>query len=339
MSSGMRDVCPGVLYEDGHIRGGITPSAVICTRETLTTEGIDMFRPLATFALILAFAGSTFAATPLTTCGETVSDAVLVGDLDCTSGTGFAVTITPGGMLDLAGYRLTGPADFGTGESYKLSGGVFCMGDCTIVGGGGTIAGPASNVDDPSDSTGVHHQAPRRLWYCPWCDPGTSNAPATMRISDATISGWPNNGVMGRTVIIENSTIDGNGKVGVGSWDEMSMTNCTVTNNETGAHAVMRAEVQGSTFSGNGLGLYVSRKLELVGTSVTSSESFAFRGGKLILESSTLVDNCTAGVESCADIVSSRRPSISADSVCETSQRWNNDNHTSTWSVCLDDEP
>ncbi len=299
-----------------------------------------MRKLFATVALTLCCADLALAATPLTTCGETVGDAVLVGDLDCTAGTGFAVTLSPGGVLDLAGHRLTGPSDYGTfPDNLKLSGGVFCQGDCTIVGNGGTLAGPELTVERPYFSTGVYQRAPRRVHTsCVACDSG-SNAPLTMTITNTIISGWPNNGVQGRTVIIEDSTIDGNHQTGVGSWDDVLMTNCTVTNNGYfGLHSTT-AEVHDSTFTGNNTGMYANKKFKLFGTSITDSERYAFMGSKLILESSSLVDNCTVGTAggACSDIITRRRPKLSDDSTCESSLRSETGPPDPTWSICLDD--
>jgi len=106
---------------------------------------------LSTFAAIVLQSGFALAATtpplppsPLVSCGQTVSNAVLVADLDCTAETDFAVTVEDKGTLDLAGYRLTGTAYYGTTwQDPRTGGGVYCLGSCTIIGGGGVIAAPA----------------------------------------------------------------------------------------------------------------------------------------------------------------------------------------------------
>src|SRR4051812_34727276 len=89
---------------------------------------------------IAFFAGAAQASPdPLTTCGSTVSNAVLPADLDCSSASGWAVTIMPGGTLDLAGHVLTGTPSRGTyGSGYDFGGGIYCRGNCTITGSGGT---------------------------------------------------------------------------------------------------------------------------------------------------------------------------------------------------------
>lgn len=70
--------------------------------------------PALAFALLALSSPASAAPVTLDACGQTVVDAVLGADLDCTATPGFAVIIAPDGRLDLAG-QLT---NFGV-EAYR----------------------------------------------------------------------------------------------------------------------------------------------------------------------------------------------------------------------------
>src|SRR6185369_10020927 len=115
---------------------------------------------LAIGGVLLQAAAATAAPEVLTTCGATVSDAVLAGDLDCSGTPGYAVTITDRGSLDLAGHRLISSVE---GNETNLCGGVSCERDCTITGHGGSIEAAAPfNWDNTCYSYGFSIPPPYR---------------------------------------------------------------------------------------------------------------------------------------------------------------------------------
>lgn len=286
-----------------------------------------MSKSLAIFAILLATlraATASAAPTVLSACGETVTDAVLAADLDCSEATGFAVTIADGGVLDLAGHRLTGTPSYGTDHApywdYAFDGGVHCLGACTITGGGGAIVSPAGLPPETWYSTGVY---------------GNQDLKGNkITISDTELSGWTGFAVMGHDVVITNCVVT-ESKWGVVAGNLLTMDGCTVTNNSEGAH-LWKGAIRNSAFSGNKWGVYVLKKLELTNSSITASENLGHDSGRLTMVNSTISGNCTTPVFGpCADIRSRKRPRL-IDSSCGSSVQAKY-NSPLTWKICDQD--
>lgn len=93
--------------------------------------------------LLLVAGAPALAQTPVTACGQSVTDGVLTGDLDCSAYEGIAVDAR--GSVDLAGFTLTGHPDHPA---------IQCGGTCTVRGPG-VIRG--ADVGFLAYSEGVFH--------------------------------------------------------------------------------------------------------------------------------------------------------------------------------------
>ncbi len=280
-------------------------------------------------AAIVLFAGSRDAQAspdPLTICGSTVSDAVLTGDLDCSSDSGWAVRIAPGGRLDLAGHVLTGTLSRGTfGSGYAFGGGIHCPASCTIVGNGGSIVSPPGLTPQTWYNTGVFSD--------------TTVKTDTITISDAHITGWTGMGLFGRgSVDISNCTVTGN-YYGVMAWFGITMDSCVVANNSGDGTHVGFGTISNSTFDGNNYyGIYSLGRLNFINSTVTGTDYIGFYARKLVSTGSSITGSCVAPyAEPCADIQGFRRPRL-IDSTCDTSVRFSNDPAAKSWRVCAEDE-
>lgn len=262
---------------------------------------------------------------PLTTCGETIADAVLTADLDCSAAAGFAVTIADGGSLDLAGDRLTGTPTYGTVgpifSDYAFGGAIECKGGCTISGGGGAIVSPAGMPAQTWWSTGVYGYRDFRRT--------TSNRKVTT-IRDAEISGWTGFAVIAKSIEMTNCTVTGNQR-GVAADRNLVMDACNVTSNaEQGVHT-LRGAISNSNLTDNGIGLDVALAISLANSAVSGSLGDGVLYGRLVATGSTVTSNCVApSFTPCADIRTSKRPRL-RDSSCETSIRLDT---TSSWGKC-----
>jgi hypothetical protein len=258
-------------------------------------------------------------AQPVTECGQTVTNGVLAADLDCTNASGFAVTITHEGSLDLAGHTLIGTADYGQVPFPDLSGGVLCDGSCTISGG--TIAAPASIPDGAWQSHAIYaHEF---------------IAPGTMVVSAVELSGWPGTGLRGRRIEISNSTLTGNG-IGV-SGERVAMDGCVLTANWRGMQIMKKGTVSNTTVTGSiESGIWGGKRLDLDNTSISNSGSIGFESGRLIAQASIIQNSCQSTAESCADIRSprGRKPRLDGSSTCGTSLIFG---QAKSWGVCAND--
>ncbi|HEY2775610.1 MAG TPA: hypothetical protein VGK20_16335 [Candidatus Binatia bacterium] len=283
---------------------------------------------LAILVAIVLVAGSRAAqASPdtLTTCGSTVSNAVLAADLDCSSSSGWAVTITPGGSLDLAGHILTGTPSRGTsGSGYAFGGGIHCQGNCTITGSGGAI------VSSPG--------LPAETWYNTGVYSDTSLKTDTITITDAHITGWTGMGLFGTgSANLSNCTVAGN-DYGVVVWWQLTMDTCFVTNNTgEGAH-VGRGTISNSTFDGNNYdAVYALGRINFVNSTISGSNYLGMFAGKLVASGSSITGSCIAPYgEPCADIQGVHRPRLRTSS-CGTSARFTDDPAAPSWHVCGQD--
>jgi len=272
---------------------------------------------LAALVLSLFASGAHAAPVAITTCGQTVAEGVLVGDLDCGAASGFAVVLTDGGWLDLAGYRLTGTADHSLDPQNPIyGGGVHCLGECTVTGGGGAIVAPPGVPAESLYSIGIYS------------DPYETRS--RMRLDNMTISGWSTYGVLTRFADVSNCHFTGNA-YGIVVENKMTMDGCTLTGNSArGAH-FSRGEVSNSSFDGNHEGFYVMKGLRLFSSSASNNQSRGlFIGGRVRAEDSVIDGNCLSPPGYCADVVARRRPQL-INTSCTTSY---NDVANSYWYVC-----
>lgn len=285
---------------------------------------VSVFRCLGIAAIILRAGLAAADAAPLNTCGETVADAVLTADLDCSAASGFAVTIVNDGRLDLAGHRLTGTATFGTSyQEPDYGGAVKCIGKCTVIGGGGAIVAPPGLPAQTWFSFGV---------YSPLYDAnGRYVLSSRLTISDVEISGWPGLGVVASRIDIRNSTVTGNA-YGLNADRTLLMDNCVVADNTLGGAHVSKGTISNSTFTGNrGAAIYLLRRLRFINSLAIENQDQGLLGGKLLATESTIVDNCTSPSSvQCFDIFSRARPRL-VNSTCGTSSQ---EPAGESWNVC-----
>jgi hypothetical protein len=252
-------------------------------------------------------------------CGMTITAGVLAGDLDCSAATGFAVTVSDGGSLDLAGHQLIGTSTYSVDYMTGIYGGaVQCLGECTVTGGGGAVVGPPGAPGQTWHSTGIYS------------DPQVRGS--IVHLQNTTISGWSAYGVVARDVDVTNCQFTGN-TYGLVAIREVMMEGCTFTGNSAeGAH-LFTGEVHNSTFDGNGLGFYVLKRLKAYSVSASNNQHSGYWGLKIRAEDSAFDGNCIIPDYNCADVLA-RRPPRLINSSCGTSY---NDVKGNDWNICSED--
>ncbi len=229
---------------------------------------------IASAAALAATATAARAQTVVDTCGQSVAgDAVLVGDLDCSLAPLPSVTFTSPGVLDLAGFTLTGE--------------VFADVQGFTVRGPGTITGPGDGIR----SAGSLLHGPH------------------IRIVDASISGNAGTGINidadegnRPSVQLDGATIDGNGGDGVTlrTTADCCGTTCTpgskarvknssISGNAGTALSAINVVVQSSAIDANGVGVELpavanTRKLKFKESSAsgnTGAGIYLADGGRL----------------------------------------------------------
>jgi hypothetical protein len=279
---------------------------------------------LSALAVTLVALSSPASADPVTldSCGQTVVDAVLGADLDCTATPGFAVIIAPKGRLDLAGHRLTSGAYInGAG-----GGGVQCQGDCIIEGGGGSIVADPTAADWYMAGYGVH---------------AVDRSRGQMTISRTTISGY----LMAALGYLRRMTMDSsivtNNRGGCVAR-RLSISNTTLTGNGAPYFPTIGAQhlsITDSTIDGN-FGVSGGR-IQIIRSIVTGLTNFgveAYR--KLYAEDSSVEGNCVAPYSSpCTDIVTyGYSMPLLVNTTCSTSLRYRPGSYaTDTWGICSND--
>jgi len=266
-------------------------------------------RILATLSILSAATFLSFdasAATPLTQCGQVVSDAVLTADLDCSATQGVGVTIEHRGKLDLAGFTLTG----GNNSA------VACNKDCTVVGGGGTVTG--------ASSAGIV-------------------AIGRLIVSDVTTTA-NGAGISGKFVEAQNVTSTAN-QAGAYVNKRGSFVDCTLSANSVtgigGDAARAQVTVTGSTLAGNKYGIVNVRRMNVSTSQVTDSAELGVAAQRVRIDQSTVTGSGTApgcNPTICADITAFR---LNASAVtCDTSAKidWPSASPTGeTWDICAED--
>ena len=268
---------------------------------------------LAACLLSLVPAGAHAEPIPVTTCGQTTNEGFLLGDLDCSAGTGFAVTITHRGSLDLAGYQIIGTA--GQGPAY--GGGVRCVGECTVKNG--SIVGPPGAPPDTIYSVGI---------YADYLQ-----SRSRMTLEDLTVSGWTAYGVIASSAIVTNCDLIANHR-GIFVDRTMTMDSCTLSANTAEAAEFAVGRITDSSFDGNGTGLSSRKALKMVFSSASNNHDRGVVGAKKVrAEDSFLDGNCLGGAAGCADVQARKRPRL-IDTTCATSV---NDLTGLDWDVCSED--
>ncbi|HXC51493.1 MAG TPA: hypothetical protein VN634_11450 [Candidatus Limnocylindrales bacterium] len=256
------------------------------------------------FAAALSWITAAHAATPVSSCGETVEDGVLEADLDCSSSDGAAVFIADGGTLDLAGHEL-----LSAGGSDRV--GVECADNCSIVGNGGTLA---SSTPPDVDARTIAVVGGR------------------VSITDTTITGYFG-AVYAATVTIRSSSLAGN-EHGVSGNRVRILSGTSITTDGVGYSVnARRVDIADSTLAGGNSVL--ARKTKIYRSSVTGTLSNGIVGN-VYAEDSVIDANCTGmGYDDyCGDIASPGKPKL-VNSSCSHSLHSNSDGSSSgSWSVC-----
>jgi hypothetical protein len=186
----------------------------------------------------------------VTTCGQVVArDGVLAADLDCSSGTGAAVTLQRGARLHLGGFTITGNEI-----------GVLCGGPACKIYGPGTIR---RTVADPNTETyGVFGQQNTRVqdgvtlenWRRGVLVLGSA------RLNNVSISGSVI-GALGAPIKVMGSTFTGNQHAVRGS-----------EGTKDGVHYTFwSCRVRETTFTGNGIDIACYRFPRVSDTNCTTS--------------------------------------------------------------------
>ncbi|HYB98057.1 MAG TPA: hypothetical protein VEC57_02875 [Candidatus Limnocylindrales bacterium] len=250
------------------------------------------------------------AQTSVSACGQTVANGVLINDLDCSSSSVPAVTVSPGGQLDLAGFTIHAGA----------GGGVYCEADCFVIGREGAILGLGVEGSPLDYAPGVFTD-------------GFADGMSTRHLLIITrmeISGFYGQAIVGGDLQLEHLVL------GESAWNSsgrnIDITATTSATRFTGR----RIEVSNSTFSAE----LNARRVDLEDTVVTGADNYGVIGRFLRLDRSTVTGNCVEGTASpCADIASRRRPNL-RDSVCGTSRNIHNSGGAKpyvSWGVCEND--
>lgn len=295
----------------------------------------------------IASASLAAAQVPVTTCGQTVDDGVLVADLDCSaSSENYAVYVEPGGSVDLAGFTLTSAIN-----------GIACLGKCeifsdaadgTIVGGDSMIAasGRLYVHDLVLHAGSIQTQATGRLERVVIENgaPNATNATLVyakigLQIRDSIIRdsfgrircGWsgPDYKYTGRVrlkdVLIERGASDAEEEP-ILSGTVLKVVDSAFADNVGWLLAATRLTLRNSTITGTngarGIGVSTSGISRLVDSTITGSSKFGISSHAATLIRSDVTANGlgpACGVtEPCADIATFERPSLNSSS-CDRS--------------------
>ena len=180
--------------------------------------------------------------TVVTSCGEVVGRrAVLGADLDCTSHSGFALSLRRGATLSLAGHTLT-----------ARDSGIWC--DRCRVKGPGTITRPSPAVEPPDSCVGVS---------------AVSNNSG--RVSDVSITnfGWGVNSQ--RSARVERVTVT-DSCFGVAAGTAARVSESTITDNTGwGVRSFGRMRVVRSTITGHPHDLWSATLPRVIETTCATS--------------------------------------------------------------------
>ena len=187
----------------------------------------------ATFILTLSAAGLAAAQTPVTACGQVVDgNAVLTGDLDCSSYEDAAAIEIRSGTLDLAGYTLSGNESlefccFGGRREEEAA--IWCSGKCSIVGPGTVIGGSFAVVS--VSARALLSNVAVVAGPGPVASSGNNGVVGTqterLKVVSSTVAGHHGHGIAGHRLDVRNSTISGNLRAGLKGGNSSGQVNTT----------------------------------------------------------------------------------------------------------------
>jgi hypothetical protein len=237
----------------GHRSRGLVKVRVMRVRRARLSIAIDTM--IAASLLVAAPPSSGASSVTLTTCGQSLSGAVvLAGDLDCAGAPDPGVRLGHASTLDLQGFTLSG----GNGD------GVVCEGRCAVISDedGGTIAGFAGDgivARDPTESSAfmrVNHVIVR------------DNGGYGIRVDEADGG-----------AAVSKSEILGNGGAGIASPGRMRVSNVTVSGNQLEGIRGENVSVLESLVELNGTGIEISGYGKLDSTDVFDNVGDGVHGG------------------------------------------------------------
>ncbi len=266
-------------------------------------------------------------------CGQVIeakTQGELLGDLDCSTHQGPAVTVA-GGTLYLNGYTVTGNLDYPAGTESV----VFCSASCTVTGPGtieGSVTGFYASYDarrvklknltiTGSEMMGV--QVSRRAILDSVTIENTFigvSAGIKLTLLNSTVKNNSDIGALAlaRGIVVKDSTVTGNGSNGIAAAHGGRVQRSTITNNVlTGVSLTQRLKIKDSTITGNGW-----QGASAAGGVLTVKNTTVAQNGRIGIVStvrvrafdSFIIDNCTnplvqSGIN-CADIMSCGPPKI-----------------------------
>jgi hypothetical protein len=268
-----------------------------------------IFRPVSLSLALLISPVAAYAQDIVSTCGETVLNGVLAGDLDC-SGALHGVILEPDGTFDLAGHTLTA----GTRS------GVFCLDDCTIEGSGGAVSGGAVN--------GIE---------------GVGRDSAVVTVSNLAISNNGLDGVWSNGAVVTNCQIADNMRAGIIAWHrDAEVSGSSVSGSANGIYARKKISVANSTVSQNKWGVSCEKRATVVDSSIDDNDDFGIFSIRVKATDSTFQNNglaCSGDSAGCYDIGSVGRPRLDPVA-CATSQRLERGSYVplgEDWDLCAND--
>lgn len=238
---------------------------------------------LALSAVLVLSTGASAQPVSITACGQTVGpgeSGVVENDLTCPVGVGtFVVAVGNGGSLDLAGHALAGART-----------GIRCERRCTI-----SSTGTLGLISDSETGVGAGIAA----------------------VSD------------GGRITISNVHLDNHSIALLTDFDtgKVYATDLTLTYNGFGMQA-RKIRVTNLTASAN-FTVAQAGKTTIEDSTVVASGGSAFTGRKVVL-----VNSSVTGSQSGIDLLTQRRPRV-VNSTCEVSRILQNP--TETWGVCAND--
>lgn len=254
-----------------------------------------MKRCILAATVLLASCSSAFAApVPVSSCGQTIFEGALTGDLDCSSTPVPSVVIQDGGTLDLAGFLLT------SGNATAI----LCQGACTVLAGS-LLNGEAASYPTVYGVLGPvrGNRSPVVLHDVNFTGFVMAASAGRLSMEGGVVTGG-RNGVSARRLSVHGAEFHHIEYDAVTAWIGDLVDTSVHDIGTGGVRLVQRGTVQGSSLVANG--------------------SYGLLGGKLHAVDSTIDGNCVnpgTGDFPCADIMALylRKPSVLENTTCSTS--------------------
>ena len=279
---------------------------------------------LIALGILTTSAVPAFGATPVSSCGQTVSGSgFLTGDLDC-SATSDPAVIIDGGALDLKGFTITGSDTSGTP--------VLCTRSCSIVSEppGGQVTNGAGYGIFGSPSGGKANVKIRNIVVTGNLI-GVTTTDGKIDVRDSSISNNSGRGVATAgpgtgPVVAMNMVFDSNGGQAITGNERVKVRESIITGNGSGVLGD-KVMVSSSTISGNGgFGLrgFVSVVLKdcVVEGQGDDGIHISTTSGRIKVKSSEVTNNVGHGIFGDAAVPISIKDSI-------ISGNWSNGVHNS----------